>query len=267
MHFTPEQRQSWTETTKDSPFNRWLRNRVNRRDGTLDLHRLHILAQEYGIEAARYAHLNPGQQRMNIGNKLRVLVPEQVYNCAASASVRLPQVSAQTPAPETAPPSALAEVPTRELLGRYSAILDELRSRGVVRTGNAPLGDYAEHLFAAAFGWRLANNSASGHDAVDAAGLRFQIKARRMRSGGPGERQLGILRRLPELHFDYLAAALFSNDFSIFRAALIPHSIVLQRSTHIAHVNGWRFILDDGVWNLPGVRDVTSSLDQAAGAS
>ncbi|MBN6039981.1 hypothetical protein [Amycolatopsis sp. 195334CR] len=49
-----------------------------------------------------------------------------------------------------------ASVP--ELLGRYAAILAELRERGVVRTRNAPLGDYAEHLATKVYGGTLAAN-------------------------------------------------------------------------------------------------------------
>ncbi|MEZ5202894.1 MAG: hypothetical protein R2701_00470 [Acidimicrobiales bacterium] len=37
-----------------------------------------------------------------------------------------------------------------ELLGGYARIIAELRRRGVVRTNNAPVGDYAELLVAAA---------------------------------------------------------------------------------------------------------------------
>ena len=35
---------------------------------------------------------------------------------------------------------------TGELMGLSRAILAELRRRGVIRTGNAPAGDYAELL-------------------------------------------------------------------------------------------------------------------------
>lgn len=44
------------------------------------------------------------------------------------------------------------------LLGAYAAILAELRTRGVVRTNNAPVGDYAETLVVAALGGSLAES-------------------------------------------------------------------------------------------------------------
>jgi hypothetical protein len=38
----------------------------------------------------------------------------------------------------------------------YRAFLRELKGRGVIRTENAPAGDYAEYLVAAALGGKLA---------------------------------------------------------------------------------------------------------------
>lgn len=53
----------------------------------------------------------------------------------------------------------LTQRPTSELLALSKAIVTELRSRGVVRTANAPAGDYAEYLVALAYGGELAPNS------------------------------------------------------------------------------------------------------------
>lgn len=81
MSVTREQRQAWLEKTANSPFNRWLDGQVKRDDGSLDLDRLYAVARRYGIEQ-RYDHLNPGQQRMNIGVKLRARVPREEYDAA-----------------------------------------------------------------------------------------------------------------------------------------------------------------------------------------
>lgn len=70
MKVTAEQREAWMKKTANSPFNRWLDGRVKRKDGTLDLNALYKVAEEHGI-SQRYDDLNPGQQRMNIGNRLR----------------------------------------------------------------------------------------------------------------------------------------------------------------------------------------------------
>lgn len=76
MKITPEQRQAWLERTAKSPFNMWLDQQVKTPDGKLDLERLYEVARRYGIEK-RYDHLNPGQQRMNIGVMLRSRVTQE----------------------------------------------------------------------------------------------------------------------------------------------------------------------------------------------
>ena len=208
MHFTPEQREAWNADTRDSPFNRWLRARTTGPDGLLDLGLLAAVAAEFGVDAARYAHLNSGQQRMNVGNRLRRLVPEKVYGIqAASGKGAIPPlpavaVSCRVPPLDTEWPFLRTASPTT-LLRLQAAAVEELRRRGVVRTGNAPLGDYAEHLFAKAFGWKLTVNSSVSYDAEDDEGTRYQIKARRLRNNVAGGRQLGVMRGLPDKAFDH----------------------------------------------------------------
>lgn len=71
-------------------------------------------------------------------------------------------------------------VPTATLLASYQAILDELRRRGVVRTGNAPASGYAEYLVARLLDGQLpANSEKSWH--VAANGRRIQVKCRVVR--------------------------------------------------------------------------------------
>jgi hypothetical protein len=78
MRITRERRQAWIEKTAASPFNRWLDAKVKKSDGSLDLDRLYEVACDFGI-ITDYRHLNPGQQRMTIGNKLRNIVPSSEY--------------------------------------------------------------------------------------------------------------------------------------------------------------------------------------------
>jgi hypothetical protein len=78
MRITQEQRRAWMEKTAASPFNLWLDARVKHPNGLLDLDRLYKVASSYGIEH-EYRHLNPGQQRMTIGIKLRKTVPSSEY--------------------------------------------------------------------------------------------------------------------------------------------------------------------------------------------
>jgi len=154
----------------------------------------------------------------------------------------------------------LRKANVKALLQVHTFVIEELRERNIVRSSNAPLGDYTEHVFKKAFGWSLENNAASGHDAVDTeSGSRYQIKGRRITANNPS-RQLSFLRRLPERKFDFLAAALFNADYSIYKAALVPHVLLEPRSRFSRSTNAWLFKLEDVVWTLPDVRDVTSEL-------
>jgi hypothetical protein len=80
-----------------------------------------------------------------------------------------------------------------QLLSLSRAILAELRRRGVIRTGNAPAGDYAALLVQRATRGELAPNSQKSWDVRAPDGERLQVKARvvtdpRIR----GERQLSV---------------------------------------------------------------------------
>jgi len=281
MQVTPAQRKSWRETTAQSPFNQWLDGQVRRADGSLDLARLHQIARSHGIEREQqYAHLNPGQQRMNIGNLLRRVVDVGEYEGpapqpGAAPTARSGSPALQSSAPPNAPPlleskahppptptprpEFLTQASVRDLLKIHAQVIEELRDRQIVRTGNAPLGDYAELLFSIAFGWTLSNNSSAGHDAVDERGVRYQIKARRL-TGASKSRQLSAIRKLPDKTFDMLAAVVFDADYQVSRAILIPHAEVAARAARVEHTNSWRLTLDDKLWRAAGVVDVTKPL-------
>jgi len=149
--------------------------------------------------------------------------------------------------------------PLSLLLEQRTRIDDELRRRGVMRTGNQLAGELAESLFARTFGWQLAPNSQRGHDAVH-RGVRYQIKARRD-SGQGGARQLSAIRN-PE-GFDFLAVIVFDRYFDIVTAAIIPARLVAQAARFDEYTNSYRFHFGDNVLALPGVIDVT---DQLGGA-
>lgn len=94
MKITPEQRTSWAERTANGPFNRWLSDQINDANGHFSLDRLHAVAASYGIEkSVEYESLNPGQQRMNLGNALRRKVPAGAYaHYGVSARIETPQI-------------------------------------------------------------------------------------------------------------------------------------------------------------------------------
>ena len=145
-----------------------------------------------------------------------------------------------------------------ELLLEYRAILAELRRRGVVRTNNAPTGDYAEFLVAAHLGGELATNSKKSWDVQLSDQTRIQVKGRVL--GGAsrrGDRQLSTIR---SWDFDVLAVVLFNDDYSVFQAALVPASIARNLARHISHVNGDRVYATDDLMLAAGATDISEEL-------
>jgi hypothetical protein len=256
MHISGERRARWERLTKNDPFNEWLRPQVTAADGALDLEALHALAGRYGIDRReQYAHLNPGQVRMNLGNMLRRAVPPSEYGAVANPTTAISEREAE--------PDQFATASVRDLLRLHGEVLEELRRREVVRTSNSPVGDYAELLFATAFGWELESSSAAGHDATDKDGLRYQVKSRRLTKAN-GSRQLSFLRRLPDKKFDFLAAVLFDGSCKVQRAIILPHQGLEARCRYSKHANGWLFRLEDSCWEMSGARDVTEDIRAAA---
>lgn len=149
-----------------------------------------------------------------------------------------------------------------ELLALHTAALEELRQREILRSANNPTGDLAEYYFCAAFGWAQENNSKKAFDAIGNAGVRYQIKGRRVHRRNKS-RQLSAIRDLQG--FDFLAAVLFDDDYRIMRAALIPSAVVSENSTYIEHTNSHKFLLRDAVWSFPDVEDVTERLREVEG--
>ena len=124
----------------------------------------------------------------------------------------------------------------QELLQLQASITTELMERGVVRTRNNPLGDYAEWIVARALNLTLARNSEIGYDAISKRGIRFQIKSRRITAKNKS-RQLSAIRKLNEKDFDKLAAVIFDEDFNVIDAVLMPHEVVEEYSVYKEHVN------------------------------
>jgi hypothetical protein len=61
-------------------------------------------------------------------------------------------------------------------------------------------------------------------------------------------------------HFDFIAGILFNEDYTVVRAALIPHGVALSRANFVERANIHRFLSQDDIWNAPGVEDVTAAL-------
>jgi len=137
--------------------------------------------------------------------------------------------------------------------------MGELRRRGVLRSANQPAGDLAIRLFCQAYGWTQTSKSTPNVSAHDADGVPYRIKGRH-RTQHNGSRQFSGLRDLENKHFDYLAGALFDEDYSVLRAAIVPWDIVVKRSRLNNRTNARIFHLDDDVWCIEGVIDATTKL-------
>ena len=153
----------------------------------------------------------------------------------------------------------LASPSNRELLKLYTELMTELRSRGVVRTSNGPGADVAEGLVAKALSLTLNAASTAGYDGIDPNGRKIEVKCRRLTRHNDS-RQLSAIRNLESAHFDLLAGVLFNEDFSVMKAALIPFQVVKDHAVFVKHTNGWKFVLRDSIWALPGVEDITDRL-------
>jgi hypothetical protein len=151
---------------------------------------------------------------------------------------------------------------TAELLAGYAQTLAILRERGVIRTGNAPSGDYAEWLVWRAFGGTIEPNSTKSHDVTDADGRRLQVKARLV-SEPPtsGQLQTSVFR---SWDFDFaVLVQLGDNDYSVKRASLVPAHVFEQGAANARwsdHVNGWAVFMTPQLMNHPEALDVTATL-------
>ncbi|MBN2269939.1 MAG: hypothetical protein JXN61_04950 [Sedimentisphaerales bacterium] len=147
----------------------------------------------------------------------------------------------------------------QQLLQLHGESTQELRRRGVVRSANNPLADYAEFLVCCTLRLSPAGPSTKGFDATDASGNRYEIKARR-RAKGTEPTRFSALRDFEGGHFRYVVLVLFADDYTIERAAVLTVSAVRKRAFYQKHVNGWIIPLNDRTWAGVGVRDVSREL-------
>ena len=139
----------------------------------------------------------------------------------------------------------LQAVPSRLLLATYESILAELRAREVVRTNDAPAGQYAEWLAWRVLGGDLAANAVKSYDLVTEQKRKVQVKARVLRKPNlVGERQLSPFR---SFDFDDALVILFDRTYQVLRAVLLPKAVVEAKSSYRKHVNGNILIARDTV--------------------
>jgi hypothetical protein len=123
-----------------------------------------------------------------------------------------------------------------ELLKAYSAILVELRHRGLVRTNNAPVGDLAEYACAIVYEGKLAPNSEKSYDLVASDGRRIQVKVRNLRDD---TRPSSVFSPLRSFDFDACAFILIDEVRGRVDAAF-EWSVdeVREHGVHRTHTNG-----------------------------
>ncbi len=128
-------------------------------------------------------------------------------------------------------------------------------SRGLVRSSNNPIADYAEKVIAERLQLTLVQGSTRGFDAQDGRGRRYQIKARRLTRHN-ASRQLGVIRNLRSKDFDYLLAGLFDESFTLKELWQIPHAIIQTHAKHSAHQHGHILHLRGPLLQARGVRSL-----------
>ena len=146
-----------------------------------------------------------------------------------------------------------------DLLRLHARVIEELNHRGVLRTRNNPVGDYAEWLVSTSLGLTLANNSAAGFDATDPDGVKYQIKGRRVTPDSPS-RQLSAIRNLGAANFDHIIGVLFDAEFTVTGAYKVPHSVVREYAKYRKHTNAHILHLQGRLLSDPRVTDISAEL-------
>lgn len=134
----------------------------------------------------------------------------------------------------------------------WARAMRELRFRGLIRSWNNPVADFAERLVAQELRLELAPPVAQGYDGTDANGKRYQIKSRRLTPQNPS-RQLGVIRKLEQREFDDLVAVIFDEDLGVQEMWRIPHAVVADFGRWVNTLNGHRIFVKPPLLDDPRV--------------
>lgn len=158
----------------------------------------------------------------------------------------------------------LRSAASSELFVLQGQLLAELRHRGVLRTNNQPVGDYAEWLVAQALGVdRLPANSTKSYDLVSDQYGKVQVKARLVSSKATSNQQQTSPFRSED--FDHAAFVLLSDvDYSVVKAVLMPLAAVQERWTWREHVKGWTVHMNGHTMTHDDAIDISDDLRRAA---
>ena len=142
-----------------------------------------------------------------------------------------------------------------ELLIQYSELLDELKERGIVRSGNTVVSDYGEKIASEKLGLILEKPSTEGYDAHDEQGKRYQIKSRTWTKKHP-TMQLGVIRNIESRPFDFLIVVIFNKDFSVRGMWITSIEIVKKYAKFSKHQNGHILVFNKEIINESATRKV-----------
>lgn len=146
------------------------------------------------------------------------------------------------------------------LLIESRAPLARMRELGIVRTANAPAGDFAEWLVEKATGGRMAPKSQKGWDIITDQDERIQVKARFVSDPiQAGQRQLSAFR---SFEFDSLVVVFLDDRTPVLRASCIPREVVEDGAVADDYVSAKRVIAADTLMDCGD--DWTSRLQQVA---
>lgn len=146
-----------------------------------------------------------------------------------------------------------------DLFSFYRAIMGELKTRGMIRTENAPAGDYAEYLVATALGGQLPHNSEKSWDVRGNDGEKLRVKARVVSvPAKPGQLQLSPFR---SFDFDFAVIVLLSaTDYAVSRASKVPRHVIESSATYRQNVNGKVLFARPEIMGHPDATDLTAIL-------
>jgi hypothetical protein len=130
----------------------------------------------------------------------------------------------------------LDQMSVRELLKLHGQTLAELRRRDVVRTANAPAGDYAEWLVAQTTSGELAGPAQKGWDVCTPEGGLLQVKARLV--SDPRNRSQRQMSPFRSWEFHSAVFVLFDQNYVVLRAACLPADTVSAAAKRSELVNG-----------------------------
>jgi hypothetical protein len=158
----------------------------------------------------------------------------------------------------------LARLSVGELLDTYSQVLAELRTRNLVRTNNAPIGDLAEYCAAMVYDGLLAPNSEKSYDLISAEGRKVQVKVRLVR---PGMASGAVFSPVRSFDFDICVFIVIDNEVGRVIAAREWTAVeVSEHGSYKKHTNGTVVTVSQVRSSKARGLDRTADFDAAWGA-